>query len=77
MEIKIKGVYKHFKGDYYLVENIAIDADTLKEMVIYRWLYENGPLWVREKTDFLSKVNKEKYPNVNQKYKFEYQNIKR
>ena len=30
-DLKIKGIYKHFKGDYYLVEDIAIDSETKEE----------------------------------------------
>jgi len=75
-EVKIKGIYKHFKGNYYLVEDIAIDSETLEEIVLYRSLYENGILWSRSKSDFLSKVDHKKYPNVTQKYKFELQDIK-
>lgn len=74
-ELKIKGVYKHFKGDYYLVEDIAKDSETQKEMVVYRRLYGNGDLWVRPKEMFLSEVDHEKYPNVKQKYRFELQKI--
>lgn len=69
-ELKIHGVYKHFKGDYYLVEDIAKE-----EMVLYRRLYEDGGLWVRTKEMFLSEVDHEKYPDVKQKYRFELQNI--
>ena len=46
-EIKIHGIYKHFKGDYYLVEEIAKDCETLEDVVIYRKLYEDGSCWVR------------------------------
>ena len=74
-ELKIKGVYKHFKGDYYLVEDIAKDSETQKEMVVYRRLYGNGYLWIRPKEMFLSEVDHEKYPNVKQKYRFELQKI--
>lgn len=74
-ELKIKGVYKHFKGDYYLVEDVAINSEIKEECVIYRGLYEDGPLWVRPKDMFLSEVDHEKYPDVKQKYKFELQNI--
>ena len=44
-ELKINGIYKHFKGDYYLVEGIAKDSETKGEVVIYRRLYEDGGLW--------------------------------
>ena len=70
-EIKIHGIYKHFKGDYYLVEEIAKDCETLEDVVIYRKLYDDGSFWVRSLTDFMGKVNHEKYPNVEQVYKFE------
>ena len=74
-ELKIKGIYKHFKGDYYLVEDVALDSETEEEMVIYRKLYEDCALWIRSKEMFLSEVDHEKYPNVTQKYRFELQNI--
>ena len=77
MEVLKNRVYKHFKGDYYLVVDIALDSETLKEMVIYRGLYNDGPLYVREISNFLSKVDKEKYPNVKEEYRFELQEIER
>lgn len=69
-EIKIKGIYRHYKGDYYIVEDIAQDCETLQKLVIYRALYGNSELWVRPLKDFLKEVNKE-----NQKYRFELQQI--
>ena len=69
-------VYKHFKGDSYIVVDIAKDCDTLEEVVIYRGLYGDGPLWVRPYDDFVGEVDHKKYKNVSQKYKFELQDIK-
>lgn len=74
-ELKINRVYKHFKGDYYLVEGLAKDSETKKDVVVYRRLYEDGWLWVRPLDMFLSEVDHEKYPNVKQKYRFELQEI--
>ena len=72
----IHGIYRHFKGDYYLVEDIATDSETHKEMVVYRRLYDDGSLWVRPVEMFLSEVDHNKYPNVEQKYRFELQDVK-
>lgn len=74
-ELRIHGVYKHFKGNYYLVEDVAFDSETKEEMVVYRRLYGDGSLWVRNKEMFLSLVDKEKYPDVEQMYRFELQEI--
>lgn len=74
MELVVKGVYKHFKGNYYIVEEVALDSETLEECVVYRGLYGNAPVWVRKKDDFLSKVDKSKYPNADQEYRFELKN---
>ena len=74
-ELKINGVYKHFKGDYCLVTDVAKSSETKEEYVVYRKLYEDGSLWIRPVDMFLSEVDHEKYPNVKQKYRFELQEI--
>ncbi len=76
-ELKIKGVYRHFKGDYYLVEDIAFNSETQEKYVAYRQLYGENKLYVRPYDMFLSEVDHEKYPNEKQKYRFELQDIKR
>ena len=38
-KLKIKGIYKHFKGDLYLVEDIIYNSETKEKMVAYRALY--------------------------------------
>lgn len=65
-------VVKHFKGGYYLIISMyALDSeDTSKQYVVYQSL-ENKQIWIRNYDMFMSKVNKKKYPNVKQKYRFE------
>lgn len=70
MEVKVKAIYKHYKGDYYIVEDIATHSETGDKMVIYRGLYGDGPLWVRPYELFVDEINKN-----GQKYRFELQDI--
>jgi len=70
LELKIKGVYKHYKGDLYIIEDVGIHSETLEKYIVYRALYGENKLWVRPYSEFFDEVNKN-----NQKYRFELQNI--
>ena len=70
-EPKLKHVYRHFKGDYYLLEDIASHSETGEKYAVYRKLYGDGSLWVRPLDMFLGEVDRVKYPDAKQKYRFE------
>ena len=74
--LKINGIYRHFKGDYYLLTDVAIHSETKEKYVVYRGLYGNNELYIRPFDMFFSEVDKEKYPEVKQQYRFELQDIK-
>lgn len=76
-KIEIGKMYRHFKGHIYKVIAIAYDSENyneenpeLSKMIVYKNI-ENGDTWVRPYQMFNSYVEKEKYPNVKQKYRFE------
>ena len=70
-ELKIKGIYRHHKGDFYLVEDIIYHSETHEKMVAYRALYGDNKLWCKPYDMFMDEVNKN-----GQKYRFELQEIK-
>ena len=77
-KLKIKGVYKHFKNNYYILEDVATHSETGEKYAVYRQLYGgNGELYIRPLDMFLSEVDKNKYPNVKQKFRFQLQNIEK
>ena len=63
--------YRHFKGNIYKVKNLAVHSETEEVMVVY--YSESNPelVWVRPLDMFMSKVDKEKYPDVEQEYRFQ------
>lgn len=70
-EIKAGKLYRHFKGNIYKVICVAMHTETSEDMVIYQDTNNNHKIYARPIDMFLSEVDKEKYPNVEQHYRFE------
>ena len=75
-EIKIGNKYRHFKNKLYKVIDIVYDSesnndDEYKKVVIYEALYGDKLRWARPYDMFNSLVDREKYPDVEQEYRFE------
>ena len=64
------GLYRHFKGMYYYVLDVATHSETSEQFVVYQILYDQRDLYVRPLDMFLSDVDQEKYPDVEQKERF-------
>ena len=72
-ELKINGIYKHFKGNYYFVENVAYDSESKERMVVYKPLYprEDSSIWVRREAMFLEEIPERPDNITGQKHRFE------
>ena len=74
-KVNIGATYKHFKGNLYKVIDIVNDSSSegpdFKKIVIYQALYGEGTKWARSYEEFISLVDKKKYPDIKQKYRFE------
>lgn len=63
-------LYRHFKHRLYQVVLVAKDAETGTQVVVYQALYGDYQVYVRALDDFLSPVDKARYPDADQEYRF-------
>lgn len=85
--IHVGDIVKHFKREgltaeekttnmyLYKVLSFGYDTDSGKYMVTYMALYGDFKTYIRSYDEFMSEVDTVKYPNVNQKYRFEVYNF--
>ena len=72
-QVKIGKVYRHFKGNYYFVENRGLDSESKEWLVIYKPLYdrEDSKIWVRPEKMFLEEIPNRPDNITGQKHRFE------
>ena len=73
MRIIDKGmIVRHFKGNLYLILDIATNTETGEKLVVYKALYGDGKVWARPYDMFISKVPEGKENPTGQLYRFEH-----
>lgn len=70
-DIKAGDIYRHFQGNLYQIVTVGKHVETLEEYIVYQALYGEFQIYIQKLQDFFAVLDKEKYPEIEQKYCFE------
>ena len=65
-QVKIGKIYRHFKGNYYFIQDVALDSETKERIVVYRPIYDrnDSQIWVRREKMFLEEIDALRKDNI-------------
>ncbi|MDE7424915.1 MAG: DUF1653 domain-containing protein [Lachnospiraceae bacterium] len=70
-DIKAGDIYRHFQGNLYQIVTVGKHVETLEEYIVYQALYGEFEIYIQKLQEFFAVLDKEKYPEIEQKYCFE------
>ena len=68
---KPQEMYRHFKGNIYQIRCLAKHSETGEMMVVYQAMYDTFQIYVRPLNMFMEEIDRVKYPDAKQRYRFE------